>query len=140
MKRSMLSRRVGSLMLVRESADDPTDAEWDEFLTFLTANSRELQDQRLKILVRTDGGSPNAAQLKRLAATLGKTQALVAIVSDSIKVRFAGAAIALFQRNIRQFSTAEWPRTYAHLGLTQEQQLSAEETLRQLEVELRAAV
>jgi hypothetical protein len=130
-KRNMLMRRVGAMMILRENREDPLDSEWDEFLRFLTTNSDDLIN--IKMLVRTDGGVANASQRKRLAQALGKNEPLVAVVSDAMKVRFAGATIALFQSNYRQFTTKELPQAYAHLQLTQEQRRVADVTLKQLE-------
>jgi hypothetical protein len=140
MKRNLLTRRVGPLMLARQNADDPTDPEWDEFLAYVAAHREEFRNQNLKLLVHTDGGAANAAQRKRLAATLGTTHARVAVVSDSIKVRFAGATIALFQRHYRQFSVSEMRGAYDHLGLTYEQRQLAETTLYELEAMLYADI
>ncbi len=116
MKRNMLTRREGSLLFVRQNNEDATEADWNEFLGFLSDNRRELTS--IRILILTDGGSPAAAQRKRLAETLGDTHMLVAAVSDSIRVRFAGATISLFQRNYRQFTVKELPGAYEHLRLT----------------------
>lgn len=135
-KRNMLMRRVGSMMILRENQNDPFEFEWDEFLGFLTKNSDDLVN--IRMLVRTDGGVANASQRKRLAVALGKNNPLVAVVSDAMKVRFAGATISLFQANYRQYTVKELPQAFEHLGLDAEQRRTANATLRELEDELYA--
>jgi hypothetical protein len=136
-KRNMLMRRVGSMMILRENQLDPLESEWDEFLGFLSTNSGDLGT--IRMLVRTDGGVANAGQRKRLAQVLGKNNPLVAVVSDAMKVRFAGATIALFQANYRQYTTKELLQAYDHLGLDREQRRIADTTLKELEAILYAA-
>ncbi len=129
-KRNMLSRREGSLLLIRQNAQDATDDEWSEFLGFLSENRSKLHS--LRILILTDGGTPTAAQRKRLAETLGETHMQVAAVSDSIKVRFAGSTISLFQRSYRQFSVKEIHGAYDHLQMNPSERRLAETVLTEL--------
>jgi hypothetical protein len=131
----MLMRRVGTVVILRENTEDPTEEDWTGFLKFLSNHSAELP--RMKMLVRTDGGTANASQRKRLKATLGEANPLVAVVSDAMKVRFAGSTIALFQKNYRQFTTEELPLAYAHLKLTAQEQQDAARALVELEAELK---
>ncbi len=133
-KRNMLSRREGSLLLIRQNTEDATDDEWTEFLGFLSENRSKLHS--IRILVLTDGGTATAAQRKRLAETLGETHMQVAVVSDSIKVRFAGSTISLFQRNYRQFSVKEMHGAYEHLQLNQSERRMAESVLTELSARL----
>jgi hypothetical protein len=137
-KRNMLSRRVGPLVLVREGVEEPSEQEWDHFLSFLQLAPRELS--RLKVLVVTDGGAPSAAQLKRLALTLGPNHVRVAVISDSSKMRFASASIALFQRYYRQFSLAEAAPAYDHLELSPLERLTAQVGLSELEFDLQQSL
>ena len=134
MKRNMLMRRVGPMMILRENTLDPLESEWDEFLGFLTTNQDDLD--KIRMLVRTDGGVANAGQRKRLAQALGQNHPLVAVVSDAMKVRFAGATISLFQSNYKQYTVKEQSLAYAHLQLTLEQRKIAEATLKELEAVL----
>jgi hypothetical protein len=134
MTRNMLTRRVGGLFLVRQNTEDATEEDWRELLDFFAKSKHELSS--IRILVRTDGGVPTATQRKRLADALGNTNMLVAAVSDSIKVRFAGSTIALFQKSYRQFSTKELPQAYQHLKMTPSEQITMEATMRELEAML----
>jgi hypothetical protein len=123
-KRNMLSRREGSLLLIRQNTEDASDDEWSEFLGFLTENRAKLHG--IRILILTDGGTATASQRKRLAETLGETHMQVAVVSDSIKVRFAGSTISLFQRDYRQFAVKEMSKAHDHLQLNQSERRQAE--------------
>ena len=89
--------------------------------------------ERTKFLVYTDGGTLTATQRKDLAQVLGDAHALVAVVSDSMKVRFAGATISLFQKNYKQFTTRELHHAYTHLGITLAEQRQVQQVLRDLE-------
>ena len=123
----METRRVGWLLLVRQSAAQPSDAEWDRFLTLL----REARPtfERIKILVLTKGGGPSAPQRERLAKTLEGKPVRVALVTDSVKVRFVAAMIALFHKDLRSFLEHEFRRACAHVGMTAEEAIVAERTL-----------
>lgn len=112
-KPNLVQRRVGSVVVFRQGKNDATEQEWDTFLKFLSANRSELPT--MKLLIHTDGGVATATQRKRLAMILGDQQPLVAVMSDAIKVRFAGATIALFQKNYRQYTSAELPQALDHL-------------------------
>ena len=101
------------MVVFRQGKNDATEQEWDEFLKFLVANRAELPT--MKMLIHTDGGVATATQRKRLALILGEQQPLVAVMSDAIKVRFAGATIALFQKNYRQFTSSELVQALDHL-------------------------
>jgi hypothetical protein len=89
--------------------------------------------ERSKFLVYTDGGTLTAIQRKDLAQVLGDAHARVAVVSDSVKVRFAGATISLFQKNYRQFTTNELHEAYHHLDLTPGEQRQVVQVLKELE-------
>jgi hypothetical protein len=134
MQRNMFTRRFGNLMVLRQNREDATEEDWKAFLGFLSDHHHELE--QIRLLVYTDGGIPTAAQRRKLADTLGNKQMLVAAVSDNIKVRFSGATIALFQKNYRQFTTAEIGRAFDHLKLTPSEARQVSETLRELEASL----
>jgi hypothetical protein len=136
MKRNMLTRREGPLLLCRQKDGEPSEQDWNEFLRLLSSQRREFEAKSLKILVHTDGSTPNAEQRKRLAETLGDYHPRVACISDSVKVRFASVLITLFQRNYRQFSVIEIKHAFAHLELSPEQCAFAERTLREFEAAL----
>ena|SRR5208283_3153316 len=114
-KANVTTRWVGSTLVFVQNEQAPTDAEWDAFLTILADNQAEFP--KLRLLVITSGGAPTTAQRKRLAATLGGAPLRVASVSNSMKIRFVTATIALFHSDFRTFTTSEMDQAYDHLGL-----------------------
>jgi hypothetical protein len=114
--RNCITRWVGSTLLFVQNKEAPTEREWNDFLAILAENRTQLP--KLRLLVLTAGGAPTTEQRKRLAATLAGTPMRVASVSDSMKIRFVTATIALFHTDFRTFSTTEFDQAYDHLGLT----------------------
>lgn len=119
-KRSLVVRTIESLIVLRENSSTPTDRDWDEFLEILAVNRPDFP--RIKILVKTDGGGPNAEQRKRLSVALGGVPVRVAVVTDSIKVRFIVSSIALLNSEIATFSNKEIVEAYQHLSLSVREQ------------------
>ncbi len=131
MKRSLVSSIVSNVLLLCENNDTPTDWEWDECLGLLTelkAKSDQAGEQ-VKVLVSTLGGGPNAAQRKRLELVLSGRSVPVAVISDSLKLRFISAAIALFNADHRAFTTAERLEAYKHLRLSATQTRALEASI-----------
>lgn len=138
MKRSLITRSVGQLLLLRESADDPTEAEWMDCITQLEALMAAMAAgaPNVKVLVYTDGGAPTERQRNLLGRTLAKNPVRVAVITDNLKARITSATVALGNRNQRSFSTAEWSRAYAYLGLSPEEKRAAEATLKTMAKDL----
>ena len=131
-KRTLTFRTVGDSMIVlRENKDTPRDEDWDAFLACLVENRARFS--QLKILVMTEGGGPNVEQRKRLEVALDRRPVRVAVVTDSIKVRFIVSSIALLNRQISTFSLKEIERAYTHLGMTQAEQSLARAVIRELD-------
>ena len=122
------------MLAIRQNKNEATAKDWADLQADLSAHLAELPDT--KILVYTDGGTLSAPQRKELMAVLGDSHALVATVSDSMKVRFAGSTISLFQKNYKQFTTSEIRQAYAHLQLTVPEQRQVEAVLKELEAKV----
>jgi hypothetical protein len=109
----MLTRRVGSVLLVVQGSAAPSDPDWAECLEILqpfVAIAR--------VLVLTEGEGPDASQRQRLSAVIGRHPIRVAIMTDSAKVRFIVASLALFIRRIRCFMRNDLSAAFEHLDLT----------------------
>ena len=132
MKRSLITRSAGQLLLLRESADDPSEAEWMDCITQLKALIAAMGAgaANVKVLAHTDGGAPTERQRGLLGRTLAKNPVRVAVITDNLKARITSATVALGNRNQRSFSTAELSRAYAYLGLSSEEKRAAEVTLK----------
>jgi hypothetical protein len=127
----MLTRKIGTMIVLRENNDTPHDAEWDGFLRLLSDNRNNFE--RMKILVVTDGGGPNASQRKRLEGTLSGKPVRVAVVTDSAKSRFIASAISLINRDHKGFSMKEIGQAYQHLDMTSSECREAELALKEME-------
>jgi|SRR6188768_2143047 len=135
MKRSLVCRLIDDVLLLCEDKETPADWEWDECLELLTQLKKKCDQsgERGKVLVATLGGGPNSTQRKRLEIVLDGHPMPVAVISDSLKLRFITAAVALFNADHRAFSTAERLQAYKHLGLNGPQTRRLESAISQME-------
>jgi hypothetical protein len=138
MPRRFVFRHIDSLIVLRENTEPPTDQEWDSFLNVLSRNWERFES--MKILVRTSGGGPMPAQQMRLRGVLKGKPILVAVVSESVTVRFLTSSVALLNRDIKSFDPDELQLAYAHLGLTAAERRVAEKTLAELAPEVGLSV
>jgi hypothetical protein len=129
-----VARAAGSLVLVRQGREAPTEKEWARFIQLLVHNA----DPKPKVLIVTDGGGPTPEQRKSIRTALGGRSLRVVVVSDSAKVRFIVSTIALLTSDIRSFTLAELDAAGAYLGLQPEERLRAERMLREMTAELDA--
>jgi len=127
---NQVTRRLGHLLLLRENAETPSDAEWDETLKLLTEDPEELP--LVKVLVVTDGGGPTTDQRKKLDRALGGAPVRIAVVSESAKVRFIVSSVALLASHIQSFRISEISGAFAHLSLSREERRLAERNIREM--------
>lgn len=120
---------------MRESLDTPLDEEWDAFLGLLSQNQGNFA--KLRILVSTNGGGPNAAQRKRLDTVLAGRPIRVAVVTDSAKSRFIASAISLINRDHKGFSIAEMEGAYDHLALSPSERRLVDAALKEMDPMIR---
>jgi hypothetical protein len=135
MKRTMVTRVLGQLIVLRENNETPLDSEWDAFLKLLAENRDRFE--HIKILVVTDGGGPDYAQRKRLDNTLLGKPVRVAVVTDSAKSRFIASAISLINKQHMGFAMKEMSQAYVHLGMTPAECREAESALPQMTAVIR---
>jgi hypothetical protein len=122
MKRNMVTRSIGAMLILRQGKEDPSDAEWDECMRQLTTLlALRSHGRDVKVLVITDGGAPNVSQRERLQKALEKSPIPVAVVSDNVKARITSSAVALLNRHHRSFANADLDQAYAHLGASPEE-------------------
>ena len=127
LKPRQVTRKVGSLVILREGKSDPLDSEWNVTLGILAEHRHEID--QIKVLVLSDGGGPTQAQRRRLQQTLDGKPIRVAVVSDSMKVRFICSSVALFTSNLSSFRVAELRDAYAWLNLSAEERKLAAENI-----------
>jgi len=128
-KRKAVTRRLGQLVILLQGTASPTDAEWTECL-HLVGKVGDINTTR--VLVVTAGGGPTLAQRRALEKVLHGTRVSSAVVSDSVKVRFIVASVALFSTRISTFQLRELHRAYEFLGLTHTEVVDAERTLAEM--------
>jgi hypothetical protein len=132
-KRNAVTRRVGSLVILLQGTDTPTTAEWNECIKLVAATT-DLNST--KVLVITHGGGPNLAQRQTLEGVLRGTTVCSAVVSDSMKVRFIVATVALFSSKISTFTMSEIEKAYRFLGLMPDQVQLAKRAVAEMRQEL----
>jgi hypothetical protein len=126
-------RRVGRTLVMVQNDKTPTDNEWNEFLQIV-----DQDPHGLRLFVMTDGGAPSADQRKRLEGALRSAQPLVAAVSDSLKVRFVAATIALFHSTHGSFTKSEKQKAYDHLRLEKSERQQIDVAIEELKAHLLA--
>jgi hypothetical protein len=134
MKKNMVTRRVDSLLILRENRETPTDEEWDYCLELLSTFAPNFSE--VKVLVMTAGGGPSTAQRARLSRVAQGHPLRVAVVSESTKVRFIVSSVALFLRDISSFRESEILEAYDHLRMTPSEQLLADRALEEMREEV----
>jgi hypothetical protein len=126
----MVTRKIGSLLILRQNKNTPTDEEWDQCLSLLTDDKTSIASVR--VLVVTDGGGPTPEQRRRLQTALGGIPVRVAVVSESIKVRFIVSSVALVTSKIKSFDLREFNDALSHLHLGLDEARMAQVNLREM--------
>jgi hypothetical protein len=135
---SMVWEVAGSLMVLRENGQTPSDAEWDHFLVSVMDSQR--RHGALRMLVVTDGGGPSTDQRTRLKTALKGKTVRSAVVSDAIKIRFIASAIMLINKEHGSFTRREVEGAYAHLSLTTDERRFTIDALARLEEHIKRAI
>jgi hypothetical protein len=130
-KTTQVTRTVGQMIIARQGKETPSEKEWDDFLQAVVENRDN--SATVRILVLTDGGGPSIGQRKRLQSALDGQVFRVAVVSDSIKVRFIVSSVALLNSEISSFTRAEISQAYSYLRLSTDEQKLAKKALADIE-------
>ena len=117
MARNMVQEFFGDLMILVHTAHAPNETEWKEYIEAVRASDLD----KLKTLVFTDGGAPNAAQRKSVNEVLDGKTSPGAIVSHSMLVRGVVSALSWFNPKIKAFSPENTDAAFRYLGLPDEQ-------------------
>ena len=127
---NQVARKLGTLLILRQNTGTPSDVEWDETLGLLTKSPNGFAG--VKVLVVSDGGGPSAEQRRRLDKVLGGAPVLVAVVSDSAKVRFIVSTVALLTSRIDSFRLSELSEAFDHLHLSEHERELATKHLEEM--------
>ena len=132
--KNMTRKVVGHILVFVHGSEAPSDAEWDEALVLF----RAVPDvARIRVLVFSNGGAPDARQRARLHTALGKTKATIAVVTPSALARAAGTAIAWFVPGLRVFEPDDIERAFDHLDAAHAERPVLTRVLAELRREMR---
>ena len=123
-------------LVLYQTAEPPSDAEWDAHLEKLRAVQAANAD--FCVFVWTDGGRPTPPQQARLAELTRRTVWKTAVVSPALAVRFVVSSLSLTKVNVRYFAPDELNEAYAHLELDEVSQRAIEQTIERFRLDLSA--
>lgn len=130
--KSLCARKLGNVVVFVHGSVAPSDPEWESVLDYY----RQVPDSsRLRALVYTDGGAPDAKQRARLVE-LSHTKARIAVLTASAFARAAGIAVSWFNPHLRLFKPSEVERALDHLEVTPEERVELRRILAELKREL----
>ena len=98
--KSMAIREVGALVIAVNSANTPTDEDWNAFMQLVR---RKFARERIRSLAVTAGGGPNTKQRQMIRDVIGTEPVPAAVVSDAPLVRGIVTALGWFNSAIRSF-------------------------------------
>ncbi len=124
---------IDRLFLVACAVADPNDAEW---ATYLEVVKRHGVDRTMQI-VATAGGGPTPAQRRELDDLLAGRTVPVAVLSESIRVRWGVTLVSLFRRDIRAFRPSTLRDALAFLEIPMSRTNLIERELSRLREEVR---
>lgn len=123
------------LVVSCQSRFNPSDKEWDEWLSATCALERRAG--KVRVLAMTLGGHPTRHQVDKLRAA-NKSHPPTAILSPSLAVRFLCSALTFANRSLRTYSPAELDEALEYLGITGPERRDARAALARLETRVEA--
>jgi hypothetical protein len=118
MKKTMAFRLLPDIHIAVNSADDPSDEEWQAYTSAVIAKlDRGYDIARMRTLVVSDGGGPNAAQRKIVNTSLAGRPTRVALVSSSVAIRSITTALGWFNSQIKSFSPGDVTSAFRFLDI-----------------------
>lgn len=139
---TMLSERVGDVLLAVHGADAPTDAEWHAYLhAFMAAISTGVR----RVMVVSRGGGLSAAQRRLLAdaihASLSEADERVmrtAVCTSSTILRGMVSALAwLTTSTLRAFRRDDWSGAFDYLQIPLDQRADLTAAIVRLDANIR---
>jgi hypothetical protein len=118
------------LLISYQGVTDPSDAEWDAYLTQMRKALSE--SKHFRSLVVTDGARPSRSQQRRMTTVVEGRCPRVAVVSSSATLRFVVSILALLNRRIQCFDSTQHKAALNYLGLVTSDQLLVEATIERL--------
>ena len=112
------------IVLLLHDWEAPTAQEWSSVM-------EHVKDEMRAIAI-TDGGAPTRDQQLQLKRILAGGSAPTAVVTDMMRARFIISIIALFNSEIKAFSSAQWRDALEWATPDEEGRRAIERTLREL--------
>ena len=109
---NMVTKVVGELQIVIHTAEAPDATEWKAYMR----DFMSVPPERLRTIVFTDGGGPNAPQRKDVNDYLKGRTTTAAIVTPSTMTRGVVTALAWFNPKIRAFAPDRIDEAFKYLG------------------------
>jgi hypothetical protein len=108
----------GTNVVVLHNSQPPTRSEWDAWMQL----AKGIPVNDLRVLVFTDGGAPEPVQRKLFVEYLINGNAVISVISASVKLAALVTAVSWFSVRIKHFApTAEGYRgATRHLGVSTE--------------------
>lgn len=116
-RKTLAFGRVGNTFVyVSSKKGSPAPEDWEEYLDFLTKNTKP--GVLVNTLVVEQGDGPTAAQRKRLVDLTKPFVGRIAVVTRSAVGRGVVTALSWFRDTYRGFSPAEMDAALEHLQVT----------------------
>lgn len=111
-----------AVVLSLHTSDDPTRDDWAEYLEVLRQVLKSHDDDigKLRNLVITDGGAPNATQRKKMTELFRGRATKLGVLTDSLEnplKRGVATAISWLNPSFRAVMPARWRELLGHLDL-----------------------
>ena len=131
--KTMVSTRVGNVIVLLHTNAPPRDDEWAKYLAEVKA---EPEISRLRCIAFTDGGAPTVKQRRGLNELLDGRRLRSLVISRNPLIRGAVAALNMVNPLTRAFSPDALDEAFAYLRLTGEEIAAAHQALDALHAEL----
>jgi hypothetical protein len=129
---------VDTLHVIVVGAKDPSPADWQEYIGAIRAEERKGIDvTRMRTLVFSDGGGPNAGQRKAASDLLNGRATPIAIVTGVAIMRGIITALRWFNPEVRAYAPTEVREALDYLKVPAQNFESLKTMARDLQVTLR---
>ncbi len=112
-RKTVAVRTCGDFLVVVHGRLPPSTREWNDVIATYRAHPNV---GVVRVLVYSDGGSPNAAQRADLTSAITNRSLLTSVVTSSVLARAAGTAIAWLLPGLRIFSPSDLDKALEHIG------------------------
>jgi hypothetical protein len=119
---NMVFKRMGMRLIAVHNAQTPLATEWTSWVELVRQMDMEAEGNLAKIrnVVFTDGGGPNAAQRVELSKILAGRTVITSVITDSLLVRGIVSTLNLFNPGgLSAFAPKDWKKGLMHAGVAE---------------------